>query len=153
MITIAVKPYHHVLWRERFADRTATRLRFAREALVTTGRLVAARPAPGGIPGVFAHRHRAARGQIHGRERQENRPDPGEPPAGELPGRTMMLGQHPVRNSGRAGALHVGDRARGLVGDVEAAPPQAPAEIQILHVHEVAPVSYTHLTLPTIYSV
>jgi hypothetical protein len=35
MTTIAVNAYHQLFWRERFADRTAARLRFAREAFVT----------------------------------------------------------------------------------------------------------------------
>jgi hypothetical protein len=29
----AVSPYHQLLWRARFADRTAARRRFVREAL------------------------------------------------------------------------------------------------------------------------
>src|SRR3954468_15190655 len=66
MTTIAVSPYHHVLLRDRFADRTAARLRFAREAFVTTSRLVAGRVGPRCTPGVLGHREGASRSEIHG---------------------------------------------------------------------------------------
>jgi len=70
MITIAVKPYHQLFWRERFADRTAARFRFAREAFVIPERLAAGGTPPGRVPGVLSHREKATRHEIHRRERQ-----------------------------------------------------------------------------------
>src|SRR5437016_7010497 len=138
MTTSAVRPYHQLFCRERFADRTAARLRFAREAFVTPGRLLAARRQPGCMPGVLGHRQGASQREIHPCERQHQHACAREPTARETPGRTVVLDEHPVRMPRSARALNVRDGAARFVRDVEARAPEPPTEIEILDVHEVA---------------
>src|SRR5712691_1562178 len=109
--TMAVKPYHQLFWRERFADRTAARLRFAREALVTPGRLAADGTPPGRAPGVLSHRQNATRREIQRRERQQYHSRAGETAPSESPRGPMVLDKHPVWTSRRARALDMRDGA------------------------------------------
>src|SRR3954468_4419039 len=99
MTTIAVSPYHHVLLRERFADRTAARLRFAREAFVTTGRLAAGRTRPRCTPGALGHCKDASGGQVDRRERQRHDGCAGEAPPRETPRGPVVLHEHPIRGA------------------------------------------------------
>src|SRR3954454_21046087 len=94
--TIAVSPYHHVLLRERFADRTAARLRFAREAFVTTGRLVAGRTGPRCTPGVLCHCEAASESEIDRRERQDHHGRTGEASPRKTPRGPVVLHEHPI---------------------------------------------------------
>ncbi len=48
-----------------------------------------------------------------------------------------MLDDHPVRVAGGADPLDVRHLARGLVGNPPSAPPEAPAQVDVLDVHEV----------------
>src|SRR3982074_2049126 len=96
MTTNAVSPYHQVLCRDRLADRTAARLRFAREALVTTNRLLAGRVGPDRAPGVLGQRQTASGQEIQRREREEHRRRAGQATACEGPRGPMVLGEHPV---------------------------------------------------------
>src|SRR6478672_5411741 len=138
MTTIAVRPYHQVFVRERLAERTAARLRFARESLGTASRLAAAAAITGCMPGMFGHRHGTSDGQVNRREREQYRGRAGEPLPSEPPRRPMVLDEHAVRRTRGARTLDVGDRTGRLVRDVVSRHPQAPAELEVLHVHEVA---------------
>src|SRR3954466_11855727 len=111
MTTIAVSPYHGVLCRDRLADRTAARLRFAREALVTGKRLPAGTVGSDRAPGVLGHRQTASGQQIQPRAGQEHRGRVREAAAREPPRRAVVLDEHPVGMARRAGPLYVGSGA------------------------------------------
>src|SRR5215813_11084957 len=92
--TNAVSPYHHVLVRDRFAERTAARFRFARESLGTASRLAAAGANSGCMPGMFRHRQAASEHKVNSREREQYRGRAGQPLACEPPRRPVVLDQH-----------------------------------------------------------
>src|SRR4051812_25538229 len=105
MTTSAVSPYHQSLVRERFADRTAARLRLARVDLAIRARLAAGAAGNRRAPRGLDYCRDTARGEIDGRERQQHRACAGEPPARKPPRRAVMLDQHPVRPARRRASL------------------------------------------------
>ena len=101
---------------------------------------------PVGGPALTACKRTAGRGeaepahQAHQDRRQRPAPASRRGPPSKAPHRGVVGEQHPVRAPVGGGSLDVEDLARGLVADRPTGLARPPAQVDVLHVHEVGRV-------------